>query len=95
MLNLRETRQYLKESDFKPLFNRLGWDNHTQTLPVTVNETEYILTAIVEKRGMVVFECAATGVSDESIPDYATRRKIQMKEIVYRLHTYYYCGGTE
>ena len=34
MLNLRETRQYLKESEFEDLFiEELGWDRHTQTLP--------------------------------------------------------------
>ena len=77
MLNLRETRQYLKESEFETLFiEELGWDHHTQTLPVTVDETEYQLTAIAEKRGMVVFECPSIGVSDGHIPDYATRRKI-------------------
>ena len=89
MLNERETCQYLKESDFENLFTQvLGWDNHTQTLPVTVDETEYTLTAIAEKRGMVVFECGATGVSDESIPDYATRRKIQ-KQVAKSVHEHF------
>ena len=89
MLNLRETRQYLKESEFENLFTQvLGWDNHTQTLPVTVEETEYTLTAIAEKRGMVVFECGTTGVSDESIPDYATRRKIQ-KQVAKSVHEHF------
>ena len=37
-----------------------------------VNETEYTRTAITEKRGMVVFECA-----EENLLDYVTRRKIQ------------------
>ena len=84
MLNLRETRQYLKESEFKPLFiEELGWDRHTQTLPVTIDENDYLLTAIAQKRGMVVFECAAT--ETEGIPDYATRRKIhkQVEKSVY------------
>ena len=63
-------------------------DHHTQILPITVDETEYTLTAIAEKRGMVVFECAATGVSDESIPDYATRRKIQ-KQVAKSVHEHF------
>lgn len=85
MLNERETRQYLKESDFENLFTQaLGWDNHTQTLNITVDETEYHLTAIAEKRGMIVFECPATG-TDGRISDYATRRKIQKQvaKLVY------------
>ena len=85
MLNLRETRQYLKESKFEPLFNELGWDNHIQTLNVPVDETEYTLTAIVEKRGMVVFECPA---AEGSIPDYATRRKIQ-KQVTKSVHEHF------
>ena len=60
-INLRETRQYLKESEFETLFiEELGWDYHrTQPLNITVDETEYQLTAIAEKRGMAVFECSA------------------------------------
>ena len=87
-INRRETRQYLKESDFETLFNTLGWDNHTQTLPVTVDETEYTLTAIAQKCGIVVFECPAIGVSDGRIPDYATRRKIH-KQVKKSVHEHF------
>ena len=87
MLNLRETRQYLKESEFKPFFiEELGWDRHTQTLNATVDETEYTITAIAQKRGMVVFECPAT--ETEGIPDYATRRKIQ-KQVAKSVHEHF------
>ena len=88
MLNERETRQYLKESEFENLFTQeLGWDRHTQTLNITVDETEYQLTAIAEKRGMVVFECPATG-ADGRTPDYATRRKIQ-KQVAKSVHEHF------
>ena len=84
-INLRETRQYLRESEFEDLFiDELGWDNHTDTLHVTVDETDYALTAIAEKRGMVVFECPTPEV-DGSLPDYATRRKIQ-KQVAKSSH---------
>ena len=76
MLNLRETRQYLKESEFEDLFTQeLGWDHHTQTLNTTVDETEYTITAIAEKRGMVIFHCSAT--DEGHIPERKTREKIQ------------------
>lgn len=77
MLNLRETRQYLKESEFENLFTQeLGWDYpHTPPLNIIIDDTEYTLTAIAEKRRMVVFECSPT-TSDDHIPDYAIRRKI-------------------
>jgi len=88
MLNRQETRQYLKEAEFENLFiEGLGWDRHTQTLPITVNETEYHLTAIAEKRGMIVFECPTTR-ADGRIPDYATRRKIQ-KQVAKSAHEHF------
>ena len=87
-INLQETRRYLKESEFENLFTQqLGWDNHTETLPVTIDETEYTLTAIAQKRGMVVFECPATG-TDGRLPDYATRRKIQ-KQVAKSIHEHF------
>ncbi len=86
MLNVRETRQYLKESEFESLFiEELGWDFHRiQPLNITVDGIEYQLTAIAEKRGMVVFECSQT-TSNDHMPDYATRRKIQ-KEVAKSFH---------
>ena len=87
MPNRQETRQYLKESDFENLFNKLGWDNHTQTLNVRVDETEYQLTAIAQKRGMVVFECPATE-TDGRIPDHTTRRKIH-KQVAKSVHEHF------
>lgn len=88
MLNRQETRQYLKEAEFENLFiEKLGWDRHTQTLPVTVDETEYHLTAIAEKRGMVVFECPAIG-ADGRIPDYPIRRKIH-KQVLKSVHEHF------
>ena len=76
-IDIYKMRQYLKEFKFEDLFiDQLGWDNHYQTLPVTADETEYVLTAIAQKRGMVVYACPQTA-PEERIPDYATRRKIQ------------------
>ena len=52
-----------------------------------ISITEYRLTAIAEKRGMVVFECPATA-TDSSTPDYATRRKIQ-KQVATSVHEHF------
>ncbi|RKU13760.1 SAM-dependent methyltransferase [Candidatus Poribacteria bacterium] len=84
-INLHETRQYLKEFRFEDLFiDELRWDNHTETLNIPIDETEYALTAIAEKRGMAVYECPQR-TSEENIPDYATRRKIQ-KQVAKSTH---------
>ena len=83
-LNLNQTRNYLRESDFETLMiEELGWEYHTQSLTVTVDGTEYALSAIAEKRGMVVFHCAAT--ENAPLPNYATRRKIQ-RQVAESVH---------
>ena len=83
-LNLNQTRNYLRESDFETLMiEELGWEYHTQSLTVTVDDTEYALCAIAEKRGMVVFLCAAT--ENAPLPNYATRRKIQ-RQVAEAVH---------
>ena len=85
MLNVRETRKYLKVFDFELLFvDQLGWDRYTDTLNIPIDETDYQLTTIAEKRGLVVFECPATK-ADEHIPDYTTRRKIH-KQVAKSVH---------
>ena len=82
--NVNQTRNYLQESEFKSLFvEELGWEYHTQELPVKVEHTDYTLTAIAEKRGMVVFHCAAT--LNAPLPNYATRRVIQ-QEVAKSVH---------
>ena len=80
-INRDRTRQLLKEFEFEELLiDELGWDRYsgevkTEIREKGVDESEYLLTAIAEKRGMAVFHHSAK--ADEGIPDYATRRKIQ------------------
>ena len=77
-INRERTRQYLQTDNFQDLFiDELGWDHHTETFTATVDETEYHLTAIAHKRGIVAFKHEATG----AIPPYATRRKIQRQVV--------------
>ena len=82
--NSNQTRNYLQESEFESLFvEELGWDYHAQALTVTVENTDYTLTAIAEKRGMVVFRCDAT--LNAPLPNYATRRAIQ-RQVANAVH---------
>ena len=82
--NINSTHHYLQDSEFEPLFvEELGWEYHTQSLTVTVDDTEYALSAIAEKRGMVVFHCTAT--EGKPMPDYATRRAIQ-RQVAKSVH---------
>ncbi len=82
--NVNQTRNYLQESEFEPLFvEELGWEYHTQAFSVTVDDTKYALAAIAEKRGMVVFRCTAT--DGKPMPNYATRRAIQ-RQVAKSVH---------
>ena len=82
-INVHSARQLLREFDFKTLLiEELGWDHHSQEVNTQIrekdgDESEYQLTAIAEKRGVVVFLCSAT--ADGGIPDYPTRRKIEQQ----------------
>ena len=75
------THQLLRDFEFETLWiEELGWDRHrgevrTEIRERGVDESEYLLTTIAEKRGMAVFLCSAR--TDGSLPDYDTRRKIQ------------------
>ena len=83
------TRQLLRDFEFETLWiDELRWDRHrgevaTEIRERGVDESEYILTAIAQKRGMAVFLCPAR--TDGSIPDYAIRRKIQ-REVAKSVH---------
>ncbi len=86
-IDVQRLRQYLKDFKIETLLvEELGWDRHTQRLNITVDETEYLLTAIAEKRGMVVFISSA--IADGRIPDYATRRKIQ-RQVAQSVHEHF------
>lgn len=70
-----EIRGYLKESEFEDLFTQvLGWDNHFQTLHFVVDDTEYQITAVAQKRGVAIFHCPAT--TEGCIPERKFREKI-------------------
>ena len=86
-INLRETRQYLRESEFETLFiEELGWDYHrTQPLDITVDETDYRLTAIAEKRGMAVLSVHKPQLSTISqITRLAVRFKRKLQNLSMR-----------
>jgi type I restriction-modification system DNA methylase subunit/uncharacterized protein YlzI (FlbEa/FlbD family) len=75
LVNTERTRALLQSFEFKALFiEEFGWDRYTTTLDVFIDGQNYALSAIAEKRGMVVFVCET--FVDGGAPDYPTRRKI-------------------
>ncbi len=79
MLHRERILDYLRSANFSALFTQaLGWEHYTQALNISVDTTEWHLSAVAEKRGMIVFECHATDTAGQ-LPDYALRRKIQQQ----------------
>jgi Eco57I restriction endonuclease. len=75
--NKEHARQLLKNFSFKDLFvEDLGWD-HYKARPVSlhIDNENYSLNGLVEKRGMTVFECSPD--SSGNIPPSPIRRKIE------------------
>jgi len=71
-------KQYLRNFDFESLFIReLGWDRHSSTIEVIVEDTSFMLKAIAHKRGFVAYLCSPA--EGAKIPLYPIRRKIDTK----------------
>ncbi|MDZ7344422.1 MAG: SAM-dependent methyltransferase, partial [candidate division KSB1 bacterium] len=75
-LDTEKTRQTLRNFDFKTLFiELLGWDRHSSSHEVTIDEKKFCLRAVAQKRGVVAFlyDAATNG----GIPDYQMRKRIE------------------
>jgi hypothetical protein len=83
-LNADRLRQLIRGFDFRPLFlEELGWDGHQAELEIRLDGRTLSLTAVAQKRGMVVYRCSAP--AGESIPEYPERRKIE-KQVARQAH---------
>lgn len=68
-------RKHLKAFDFKTLFiEELGWDHHSSTLDISIDDRHFTLSAIAHKRGFVAFVCPLT---DKHLKIDDTIRKIE------------------
>jgi hypothetical protein len=66
---------YITQFQFRQLFNELGWDKDKTTQNIVVDKQTYLLQAVAEKRGFKILLCNPS--SNGTIPDYATRKKIE------------------
>jgi len=77
-IRIDQVRRALQQFDLKTLFvKELGWDHYNGALNIQIDVAKYQLAAIAQKRGMVVYLCPTP--TDQDIPDYATRRKIERR----------------
>jgi hypothetical protein len=69
-------KSYIRAFNLKGLFTqKLGWDDHNSSITKKLDGQTFKLTAIAEKRGMVVYQYALN--ANEPMPEYSERRKIE------------------
>lgn len=68
---------YIRQFNFRELFNELGWNNDRTTQLIVVDNETYTLQAIAEKSGFKILLCNPP--SNGLIPDYNTRKKVEAK----------------
>jgi hypothetical protein len=75
-LSIPRVGHYLRQFDLEKLFvEELGWDRYSASFSVQVDGRSCPLRAVAEKRGVQILMCESGDAG--SIPDYATRRKIE------------------
>ena len=83
MIDIARIRRLIKGFDFDGLFEELGWDRFRRVLPVVVDEVEYRLTGIREKRGFQVFHYLVP--SGSAFPTSEVMTKVQ-RAVAKRAH---------
>ena len=75
-LNKRKIRRHLQQAEIQDLFiSELGWDYGGNDIEIPIANHRYILKAVVQKKGLVVYQHVVDSIND--IPDSTTRRKIE------------------
>jgi hypothetical protein len=74
-LSKKEFASYIKQFNFKELFNDMGWNNDRTSQTISVDHQTYVLKGVAEKRGFKILLCDP--LPDGNIPDYASRKKIE------------------
>lgn len=83
-LSKQEFSNYIKQFNFRELFNDMGWNSNNIPKPVdiVVDNITYKLSPIAEKSGFVILILQSqnpTNSNTDNFPDYNTRKKIETK----------------
>lgn len=76
-LDKKQFSAYIKQFNFRELFNDMGWNNDKTTQPIVVDSETYTLQAVAEKSGFKILLCNPS--LNGLIPDYNIRKKIETK----------------
>ncbi|MFQ5676481.1 MAG: hypothetical protein ACE5G1_11330, partial [bacterium] len=73
-LTRADFERYIKNFQFRDLFNELGWDHVVKKQTVAVKDEVFELEAIAHKKDFLVFICSSN--LDSRMPDANARKKI-------------------
>lgn len=76
-LTKKEFSAYIRQFNFRELFNDMGWNNDKTVQPIALENLTFSLQGVAEKSGFKILVCSH--LEDGSIPDYITRKKIESK----------------
>jgi len=76
-LTKKEFSTYIRQFNFRELFNDMGWNNDKTTQAIVVDNNTYMLQAAAEKSGFKILLC--NPATDGTIPDYNIRKKLETK----------------
>ena len=76
-LNKQQFARYIKEFNFRELFNDMGWNNDKTVQPIIVDDETFTLRSVAVKSGFKVLVCDPD--RNGAIPDYNSRKKIETK----------------
>ncbi|MDR0705708.1 MAG: hypothetical protein LBF88_12060, partial [Planctomycetaceae bacterium] len=76
-LKTTEFSNYLKNFNFRNLFNEMGWNNDKTKLPSVVDNITFNIEAVAEKSNFKILVCSP--MPNGNIPEYSQRIKIDQK----------------
>ena len=93
-LTKKQFAQYIKDFNFRELFNDMGWNNDKTNQPIVVDKLTFHLTGVAEKSGFKILLCSPTDRG--SIPDYNTRKLIETKVTkLFQEHLIIFCDARQ
>lgn len=76
-LSKQEFKRYIRDFNFRELFNEMGWDRDQATQPVVIDESTFTLTSVAQKTGFKILVCSAD--VDGRIPNLNIRKKVETR----------------
>jgi hypothetical protein len=91
-LNANNVYDYLANFALEDLFlEELGWDSFREEFDVNIDDANYPMQGIAEKRGVRIYQCRC-----DTLPNYQTRKRIEQQVTPYAFeHLIIFVDGDE